>query len=176
MVWSELIQVHKKVQNEFRKFLRNNGGNLGKVCYLGSLNLNGTIEYMDKVGFDIIEGPGVDVVIAPGIIPMDHKLKYDTCVSISSFQFCPDPEIYMSEILDLLRNTAGSKLFLTLCHESCKTSHTTSDNRYSFKDEIRFSEEKLIDFFSSEFEIIVKKTSRSILSNHRDYVITGILK
>lgn len=148
--------MHNEVLNEFNNWYKDNKEHLDTkpVAELGSYNINGTMkdEVFHRIGFDICEGPNVDVIIEPGVIPDEHKNKYDSVISISSFQFCPDSEAYKKEILDLLCDEG--LLFLTMCSPKCQLGHTTSPNKYEFKDSIRMTHEEIKDFFGKDFEIL----------------------
>lgn len=147
--------MHKEVLQEFITFYDRNQEVLdnGTVAELGSYDINGNLKkyIRNSVGFDILEGPNVNVIIEPGIIPDEHKNKYQVVISISSFQFCPYPEVYKKEILDLLCDQG--LLFLTMCSTECKGFHTTSPNYYKYEDSIRMSHKELNDFFGNDFEI-----------------------
>jgi hypothetical protein len=148
--------MHKEVLQEFNKWYKNNQELIDSkpVAELGSYNINGTLNenIPHMVGFDICEGPNVNVVIEPGRIPDEHKNKYNFVISISSFQFCPDSEMYKNEILDLLCDEG--LLFLTMCSPKCQLGHTTSPNKYNFEDSIRMTHDEIKTFFGKDFEIL----------------------
>lgn len=105
-----------------------------KLAYLGAYDMNGTID-VPHVGFDIVAGPGVDVVLVPGMVPLEHSGAYDAVASISSFQFYPHPQEYLGEARDLLAPRGW--LFLTMCGWHCRGRHGTSSPTYD--DSIRMS-------------------------------------
>ena len=144
-----------------------------KVADVGALNLNGSVKDAIKhcVGFDIVAGPGVDVVITPGQIPEEHKHQYGAVISVSSFQFCPDARIYRAQILDLLG--PRGLLFLTLCSPECQVRHTTSDNQYGFVDAIRAEPADIARFFKRDFDI---QQLREVEDEHSDIVLAARLK
>jgi len=148
--------MHKEVLQEFITFYDRNQEVLdnGNVAELGSYDINGNLKkYIPNgVGFDILEGPNVNVVIEPGVIPEEHRNKYQVVISISSFQCCPHPEIYKKEILDLLCDEG--LLFLTMCSIECNGSHSTSPNDYQYEDSFRMTHKELTDFFGNDFDIL----------------------
>lgn len=148
--------MHNSVKFELVKWYSDNKNYLDGVFLadVGSYNINGSVKDVIKnvTGFDIYEGHGVDVIISPGFIPENHRLKYGAITSVSSFQFCPDPEIYIRQILDLL--CKDGLLFLTMCNSKCNVKHSTSPNKYNFVDSLRYETDELIKLFSKNFEII----------------------
>jgi hypothetical protein len=148
--------MHESVNNELIKWYNDNKDYIdqNKIVDIGSFDINGSVKNVIKhsIGFDIYKGKNVDVVIEPGVIPEEHMFKYGAATSISSFQFSPDSQVYKKQILDLLCD--GGLLFLTMCGDKCKYSHTTSPNKYNFKDSVRYTKNELHDIFSPEFNII----------------------
>ncbi|ASU37175.1 hypothetical protein hmeg3_01940 [Herbaspirillum sp. meg3] len=144
-----------------------------QVADMGSLNINGATRDIVPhcVGFDIVEGPGVDVVLKPGIIPPEHQKKYGMVFSINSFVFCPYPDVYKKQITDLLAN--DGLLFLTACSEKCTQKHSTSNNEYDYEDTFRVTSKELEEFFSVEFDILELNELRY---EHSDSVLIGRLK
>lgn len=143
------------------------------VADVGALNLNGSTKdtIRHAVGFDIVAGPGVDVVIEPGHIPAAHRHRYGLVVSISSFTFCPNPVQYKQQILDLLH--PQGYLLLSMCSDKCRTKHTTSNNPYGFADEFRMSRQTVEEFFGMEFRLLeVTETNYE----HPDLVLVGKLR
>lgn len=114
------------------------------IADLGSLDINGRVSGFipEKIiGFDILPGDNIDVVIKPGIIPDEHKNKYGAVISANVFHLCGDIESYRTEVRDLLDD---SGLFiLTMCKPDCTAIHNTSQNEYGFRDGIRMSAEQL---------------------------------
>ena len=166
--------MHKEVLQEFNNWYKSNKDHIdnSKVAELGSYDLNGTIKHItpNSVGFDLAEGPNVDIIIEPGIIPNEHKNKYNVVVSISSFQFCPEPEVYKNEILDLLCD--DGLLFLTMCSPKCQRGHTTSPTNYELTDTIRMTHEEIIELFNKDFEILELYDSTIIDSmSHHDTIL-----
>ncbi|MBI4026387.1 MAG: class I SAM-dependent methyltransferase [Verrucomicrobia bacterium] len=126
------------------------------VADLGAYNINGAVKEVipEAIGFDISPGPGVDVVIAPGIIPELWRHRFDLVTSIGSFQCCNVPDLYKSEILDLLAVKPNGVLFLAMCGARCRTLHSTSPNVYGYHDNVRMTRDGLIAFFAPEFKCI----------------------
>jgi hypothetical protein len=143
------------------------------VADLGALNINGSTKDLIKhaIGFDIVSGPGVDVVIEPGNIPQQYKKIFDVVVSISSFQFCPDPILYKKQIIDLLH--PRGYLFLSMCSDKCTEKHTTSNNKYGYADEFRLSRVHFESLFLDEFKIL---ESAETNYEHPDFIIVAKLK
>jgi len=143
------------------------------VADMGALNINGSTKDVipHAVGFDIVAGKGVDVVIEPGKIPEEHKKKYGAVVSSSSFMCCPDPAAYKKQLVDLLK--PGGLLLLTMCSNKCSVQHSTSVNQYGFKDEFRIELKELERFFSSEFEVLELTETNY---EHPDFVLLGRLR
>jgi len=125
-----------------------------KIADIGSRDINGAVREVipQVVGFDIVDGDGVDVKINPGAIPTDHMGIYDFVTSISSFQTCPDSSAYKKEIVDLLK--VDGMLLLTMCADSCKIKHSTSPNSYGYEDGVRMDMGELIEFFKPEVSYI----------------------
>ena len=148
--------MHRTVKRELIKWYLSNKEYLDAttVADIGAYNINGSVKEVisNSIGFDIFDGEGVDVVIYPGTIPDEHKFKYGAVTTVSSFQFCPDSELYKKQILDLLCD--GGLLFLTMCNDKCNGEHTTSPNGYDFKDSVRYSLDELTNLFSKEFDVI----------------------
>ena len=98
--------MHSAVKIELIKWYLSNKEYLDAttVADIGAYNINGSVKEVinNSIGFDIFDGDGVDVVIHPGTIPDEHKFKYGAVTTVSSFQFCPDSELYKKQILDLL--------------------------------------------------------------------------
>jgi hypothetical protein len=166
--------MHNEVLLEFKKWCVEIKETLNHadIAELGSHDLNGNIKGIvsNSVGFDLNEGPNVDVVIEPGVIPEDHVGKYNIVVSISSFQFCPYPEQYKKEILDLL--CADGLLFLTMCSPSCKLGHTTSFSKHEFTDSFRMTHDELRNLFSDDFEILeLYDTEKKHTLSHNDTIL-----
>lgn len=152
---------------DYRSYLDNT-----EIADMGALNINGaTKDIINCVGFDIVEGKGVDVVINPGFIPEEHKRRYGAVISANSFVFCPDPGMYKKQIIDLL--APNGLVFLITCSEKCKNKHTTSDNIYGFQDSFRVGLRDLEKFFSIEFDILELS---ELNYAHSDYVLLGRLK
>lgn len=129
-----------------------------KVADLGSYDINGSVKDIipHAIGFDILPGKNVDVVLVPGIIPPEHKNKYGFVTSTGSFQCCPDSRMFKAEILDLLN--WGGELFLTMCSDGCKYKHSTSPNSYNFQDSVRMTSNQLASFFEPEMKTLISKT------------------
>ena len=122
-----------------------------RIADIGAFNINGSVSNIlpsaDIVGFDICDGPGVDVVIEPGSIPLKHRHMYDAAVSTSSFQFCPYPALYLEQIANLLK--PGGFLLLTMCSDTCNQTHTTSPNQFQYTDYLRSTLDDLIHLFDT---------------------------
>ena len=136
-----------------------------KIADVGSYNLNGAVKDIlpSAVGFDILPGPGVDVVIAPGEIPDEDQGRYDVVVSISALLFAPDPRTLCGEILDLLR--PGGRAFVSTCAPSCTLEHTGPEG---FPDRWRLAPEEIMAFFAP----VAGEWRYSGPDDHRDIVIT----
>jgi hypothetical protein len=119
-----------------------------KIADLGAYNINGSVKDFlpeEIVGFDICEGPGVDVVIEPGTIPPPHYHAYDAVVSANAFHLSGEPEKYRAEVVALLR--MHGLFCLTMCKPDCVCDHSTSPNKYGYKDGIRMTEKQLRAFW-----------------------------
>ena len=134
-----------------------------KVADLGSYNINGAVKDIipQAVGFDIVEGPGVDVLIEEHI-PDAHLWQYDVLTAVGAFQ-CADPERFKSEMLGLLK--VDGRFLLVSCAVGCSYRHTTS---VATRDSHRWWPETLAGFLRPEFEI--EYTGET---NHPECVITG---
>lgn len=158
--------MHDAIREAWKEWHAKNGPFIqtAKIAELGSQDVNGTIkDYIPQsIGFDIIEAKGVDIVIKDGWITAEHRQAYDLVVSISSFQFCPDPHMYMNEILALLK--PGGILFLTMCGVGC----------IHMDDHIRLSKEAIECLFSKFFDIEeIRVLEESI---HKDVILVARLK
>lgn len=167
--------MHQGARRAIARFYFDNRDYLDgvRVADLGALNINGCVKDVIPhcTGFDIVEGPGVDVVIEPGIIPEEHQKQYGAVTTSSSFAYCPDPYLYKRQITDLLK--PGGLLLLITCSVKCRTQHTTSNNKYNFKDTIRLEFRDLEKFFAAEFEILELAENNY---DHPDYVLVGKLR
>lgn len=122
-----------------------------KIAEVGSYDINGSVKDflpVSIVGFDICEGPKVDVVIEPGKVPPEHVGIYDAVISANAFHLCGDAKAYKDEVVALLKE--GGLFILTMCRPDCDQSHRTSPNRYGFKDGIRHTPEQAKAFWSHE--------------------------
>lgn len=167
--------MHEGVAKHLAKFYELNRPLMDaiRIAELGALNLNGSCRDIIPVdtGIDIVSGPGVDEVIIPGEIPDRLRHMFGAVVSVSSFQFCPDPGLYKTQILDLL--VPRGLLFLTMCAPSCTYSHSSSNNPYEFGDGLRFSLDQLRAFFEPEFREI--SCFESVDSDHGNLIYVGQL-
>ncbi len=138
-----------------------------KLAYLGSYDMNGTIG-VPCMGFDIVSGPGVDVVMPGLFVPAEHMGVYDSVASISSFQFCPHPDLYLGEAFDLLK--PGGELFLTMCGWHCRGQHSTSSER--FDDSLRLSPSGLTRMLTrADFEVLSLDVEGQ--HGHEDIIVTA---
>ncbi len=151
-----------------RAFERWHAGTLPKrLAYLGSYDMNGTID-APHTGFDIVDGPGVDVALIDFKIPRYHLEMYDAVASISSFQFCPHPDVYLREAADLLER--GGRLFLTMCGWHCRGQHGTSNEL--FDDSLRLSQSALVKMLASAgFEAVELEVESQ--HGHEDFIATA---
>jgi len=167
--------MHEEVKFELKNWYVDNQEVIdnSKVADLGSNDLNGRVKDTIKhaVGFDIVISDTVDVTIKPGEIPDGHKGIYGVLTSVSSFQFCPDSQLYKQQIIDLLYE--GGLLFLTMCTTKCNGNHSTSNNEYGYGDGIRYTMEELSNLFKPEFEIIsIYETD----NHHPDLILKAMKK
>lgn len=137
-----------------------------KIADLGSFNINGTVKDFipGVIGFDILTGKNVDVVIVPGNIPVEHQNKYGLIITTSALQCCPDSLIFKREIIDLLE--PNGEVFVTMCNKTCNYKHSTSPNSYDFQDGIRMNSNDIVTFFYPEFNVISVKESGTDLFYH----------
>ena len=162
--------MHDAVKRAVAEFIAGIGGAEGKaVADLGARDLNGSVKDVvpGAVGFDLAAGPGVDVVIELGCIPEEHRGRYDIVTSVSSFQFCPHPECYKSEITALLK--PGGRLFLSMCAPSCGTRHTTVP---PWDDCFRMSLTELKDLLAPEIRMVTGEVRGH--GGHEDILFTGV--
>ena len=157
--------MHNAVRIEVGEWYQDNKQHLDtiKIAELGSYDINGSVKDIipNTIGFDILEGKGVDVKITPGIIPDVYKNIFGAVITVNSFQFCPKPIEYKKQILDLLK--PEGLLILTMCPDSCNPRHSTSPNEHKFRDSIRMSQSKLREFWEDEFNNI------KIFENNEDH-------
>ena len=139
-----------------------------KVAELGSYEINGNLIgiFDNSVGFDVVPGPRVDVIIKPGVIPEEHKGQYDTVIAISSFQFCPDSNLFLNQIEQLL--IPGGKFLVTLCTPECAGGHRISIDHYD--DCLRPTKPQLLEIFNRFEHVIVYET---VPEYHKDFVVIG---
>lgn len=163
--------MHNNVRYRLEEWYKSNKNDIDtlKIADVGAYNINGSTKDIisHTIGFDIYDGKGVDVVIEPGIIPEEHIGIYNFVTSISSFQFCPDPNIYKKQITDLLCD--GGFLFLSMCSDKCEKGHSSSPNTYNFGDEIRMTLNEIQDFFETDFTIV--ELTYSLDSGHSDIIL-----
>jgi SAM-dependent methyltransferase len=167
--------MHPSIRKELRRFYRKNKEFIdsARVAELGALNINGSPrDYLPSklwVGFDIVNGSGIDVKIEPGIIPQEHKGIYDLVVSSSSFHYCPQPELYKRQIFDLLK--PNGVLWISMCSPQCKRHHTTSKNEYGYTDCFRMTRKELCRFLRPE--LVDEKCYLVGDSHHQDIIYIG---
>lgn len=162
--------MHYSVKQETKSwFKRNPILQSCTVADLGSLNINGSVKDIipQAVGFDLIEGPGVDVVIEDGEIPKNWKGYFSAVVGVSSLQFCPNLENYKKEVVDLL--APDGLVLLTSCTLSCSCHHTTSSVT---DDKHRLRPYEVQDLFHPE---IFLRYSWSVSSEHEDMIFERYL-
>ena len=163
--------MHDNVKYRLEDWYKSNRISIdsSKIADVGAYNINGSTKNIisHAIGFDIYDGEGVDVVIEPGIIPEEHIGKYNFVTSISSFQFCPEPNLYKKQITDLLCD--GGFLFLSMCSDKCEKGHTSSPNIYNYGDEVRMSLTEIQNFFEEDFTII--ELTYSLDGGHSDIIL-----
>lgn len=138
------------------------------MAEVGSYDINGSIKDFlpnNIIGFDICEGPKVDVIIEPGKVPAEHWIKYDAVISANAFHLCGDPAAYKSEVVALLKS--GGLFVLTMCRPDCTQSHRTSPNKYGFVEGIRHTPDQAKAFWGPEIVV-----SRAFIEGH-DLVVWG---
>ncbi len=149
--------MHQTVINELEKWYNDNIDILRnkKIADIGSYNVNGSVRDVipNVVGFDIVNGDEVDVKIESGIIPDEYKNKFQAVTTTSSFQFAPNTNQFIKQIIDLLTN--DGLLILTMCPNGCFDKHSTSPGHKNNNDKIRISKEQLYGLFNMEFKNIV---------------------
>lgn len=167
--------MHNSVKRAIARFYFDNRDYLDqvRVADMGALNINGSAREVIPhcTGFDIVDGPGVDVRIEPGQIPEAHRGVYGAVLSISSFTFCPEPALYKRQLVDLL--APGGLLLLTCCSVHCKARHSTSSNGFGFADSFRVALPALAQFFASDFDLLEVSEQHY---EHPDYVLVARLK
>lgn len=140
-----------------------------QVAELGSYDINGTIRDhlpIKIIGFDLVAGKCVDVVIEPGVIPEEHVGKYDAVISANAFHYSVKPEEYKKEVLSLLQR--NGHFVLTMCHPGCDVVHTASPNQYGRNDGLRMTEEELRAFWEPEIRV-----TKTYIKGH-DLVLWGV--
>lgn len=146
--------MHESVKNYLVKWWQSHREerDTWRIADLGSLNLNGQVrDYVPvTVGIDIVEGPGVDVVVLPLPLwtPPELCCSHDAVTAVSSFQFCAARVNFKRQVVELLK--PGGLLFLTMCNNRCTTEHSTSDNPYGWGDEFRMGAQELLEFWQTE--------------------------
>lgn len=114
--------MHKLVADELRMWLAYQPH--AKLADLGALNLNGAVKDLvpEAVGFDLLPGPGVDVVIGSGAIPAEHVGKYDAVTAVGVLGNANLADL-ANEILELLKPDGGA-FFLATCSPHCDCHHS----------------------------------------------------
>lgn len=164
--------MHKSIRKELKLFRDVYTNQLsGRIAELGALDMNGSPrKYLPPLtGFDIVEGKGIDVAIEPGVIPEEYVNKFDVVISSSSFHYCPKPGLYKKQILDLLK--VGGLLWMSMCGPKCKNNHSTSNNKYKFKDCFRVTRQQLEMFLGPEIE--TEKCYYAGDKHHQDIIFIG---
>ena len=167
--------MHPSIRRELKRFYRKHKDFIdnASIAELGALNMNGSprdyLPQADYVGFDIVNGKGIDVKIEPGVIPPEHQGKYDLVVSSSSFHYCPQPELYKKQIVDLLKS--HGLLWISMCSPQCKRHHSTSKNEYGFKDCFRMTRKELRRFLRPEIEDLECRLAGD--GHHQDIIYLG---
>lgn len=143
--------MHKSVRQALQEWIAQNRATIdkGPCADVGAYNINGAVkdDVPHAVGFDVVAGPGVDVVVRP-YVPIDqqHYRKYAAITAVSSFQFGPVPGDFARTCQTLAHK--GTILFLTMCEFSCRTNHSTSAGS-GWGDSFRMSERALAQFWEA---------------------------
>lgn len=164
--------MHESVKCTLSEWIGTFGDVANKaVADVGAYNINGAVKDVipHAVGFDLVAGPGVDVVLNLGEVPEEHRGRYDIVTSLGSFQCCPQPGSYKAEIVGLLK--PGGHLFLTMCSPGCQARHTTSPG--GFQDCLRFHPGELEDFMRPEIVSLACYVNSERI--HPDLVFIGRL-
>ncbi len=137
------------------------------VADLGSYNVNGQVrDIMPEnilVGYDVLQGPGVDYVLAdPPYVPAEHRGQYDLVTSCGVMMIAEHPEWIRDEAAALLKPDGW--VFLTCCAPACGCKHTTPWG----DDHTRFSANDLILLMRPRF--VVDKVWPT---EHPEVVYTG---
>ena len=170
--------MHPNVASELLRWYNQNKIQFidGKIADLGAFDINGSVKKTldhEVVGFDILDGKGIDVKISPGVIPKEHQGQYVGVTSLGAFQTCPHPKKFIQEIADLLK--PSGMVFLTMCASSCKVKHSTSNNKFGYlTDVFRLSKSQLINMFAKSF--LVQHCYVSGDKEHRDLIYKGTKK
>lgn len=167
--------MHPGARRAVQRFYAENRAHLDavRVADMGALNINGATRDVipHTTGFDIVEGPGVDVCLTPGHIPPAHRGQYGAVTCISSFTFCPQPALYKRQLVDVL--APGGLMLLTACSPRCRQVHSTSNNPLGFQDSFRLEPRALADFFADAFDIL---EAGEWAYDHPDCVLVARLK
>lgn len=148
---------------------------MGHVADVGALNINGAVKDVipNAVGFDVFEGPGVDVLITYNQTnddwfiaePLVHFGKYDFVTAANSFQFAPCTFEFKSLMCQLCKR--GAVIFVSMCGTSCKTDHSSSPVT---KDERRWNLSEFRGFWETDFDTI---TATTCSGGHSDLIYIG---
>ena len=164
--------MHASVRQKLTEFIDNEPDIwISEVADVGSFNINGgVIDILpDVVGFDLLPGRGVDVVLEePGVIPVEHKERYSYVTAISCFQFCRYPALIVQEIGTLL--APGGSFIVTMCGEQCQQTHSTS-GAWGWGDEWRMSKYQFKKHFVAAGLFVNKVVC--LKSGHYDMILTG---
>lgn len=114
-----------------------------RLADLGSYNVNGSVKDLrpDAIGYDVIEGPGVDYVLTRPFSKYSHNMV----VSTSTLQCAPEPQQWLNTLYELV--THDGVVLITICAPSCTPGHTTPFHR----DCNRFTDPLLETFMGEQF-------------------------
>jgi SAM-dependent methyltransferase len=97
---------------------------LGSYACHGGRNVAHYVKDAKVIGFDLVAGPGVDVVLESGIVPPDQAHTFDAVYGLSAIQFAPAPDDFLAEAAALLK--PRGMVVITMCSPACQEEHNTS--------------------------------------------------
>jgi hypothetical protein len=97
---------------------------LGSYACHGGRNVAHYVKDAKVIGFDLVSGPGVDVVLKPGAVPDEHLHAFDAVYGLSAIQFAPFPMEFFAAAAALLK--PRGMVVITMCSPSCREEHNTS--------------------------------------------------
>jgi hypothetical protein len=136
-----------------------------RIADVGAYDINGSVKeelaYRDDltvVGFDVVPGPGVDVVVTDAGVPTEHMWVYDAVTAVCSIQHCGDVPAFAKRLWVL--GMTGAPVYVNMCANNCDGKHSQPENPYGWNDCNRFTPAELREALAPYVDCIACRTHR----------------